>query len=218
MTDPLQHTLRFFSPFDPEDEFEISFGEGDFPTLEFPHPSQINTMAVVHIRNGKVRGLGTCFAISSQGLVVTARHVMEQVNPTAADPTKENSEFFGALYISREKIPDSPGNYVGGILPIRKVWSNNLLDIALMLVELPVHKETGKPLPVAMMPLSPGLPETNQYCVGMGYSSMEWEKGKPGWPEVSQKYNATRGVIEEIHFPGRDQRLNFPCFFDKRAV
>jgi hypothetical protein len=211
MSDTPPHSLRFFQV-GSSNEFVIPFGEGDFPLLKFPHPSQAFVMAVVHHRDKKVRALGTCFSISNRGLVVTARHVVEEVARIHSSTPNESDEFCGVLCICPEPMPGLPANFVGGVLPIANVWTNNLLDIALMLVELPVHKETKEFLPLGAIALSPGIPDTGQLCIGMGYTSIDWQVSKAELPEISQSFNATRGMLEEIHFPGRDQRLNFPCF------
>jgi S1-C subfamily serine protease len=203
--------LKFFRAGSNE-HFEIRFNEGDFPSLKFPHPSQSFVMAVVHHSDKVVHGLGTCFSISSHGLVVTARHVVEEVARILAEASDTSDEFCGILCICPETKPDSSTKYVGGVLPIANVWTNNFLDIALMLVELPRHNETNELLPLGMLALSPGIPDIGNSCIGMGYSSVEWKVHQANLPEISHSYHATRGTIEENHFPGRDQRLNFPCF------
>jgi hypothetical protein len=60
------------------------------------------------------------------------------------------------------------------------VWTNPFLDMALMLVELPVHDETKEYLPMGMMALSPGIPDIGQPCIGLGYTSVNWEVRKGG--------------------------------------
>jgi hypothetical protein len=209
MSDEPQYSLRFFRV-GSTDHFEIPFTEGDFPPLNFPHPSQSFVMAVVHYRDKKVRCLGTCFSISGRGLIVTARHVVEEV--TKIHASAPSDEFCGVLCICPEPTPERPTNSAGGVLPILDVWTNPFLDIALMLVELPVHNETKEFLPMGMMSLSPGIPNTGLPCIGLGYTSIDWEAGTVDMPKISQSYNATRGTLEEIHFPRRDQRLDFPCF------
>lgn len=211
MSDAPPPSLRFFLA-GSNNQFEIPFGEGDFPPLKFPHPSQAFVMAVVHHRDKKVRALGTCFSISNRGLVVTARHVVDEVVRIHASAAEESDEFCGVLCICPEPTPELPQNFVGGVLPIADVWTNNFLDIALMLMELPVHNETKEFLPIGAMALSPGISDIGQPCIGMGYTSIDWQVSKAEMPEISQSYNATRGMLEEIHFPRRDQRLNFPCF------
>ena len=54
------------------------FADEDFVTIRsFPHMTQMTVMPVVAMKGDNVRAVGTCFAISSQGLVLTARHVIE---------------------------------------------------------------------------------------------------------------------------------------------
>jgi Trypsin-like peptidase domain len=205
--DPSSHVLRMFQAGSSDQGFEVAFGDGDFPPLEFPHPSQINIMPVVRVRGSEIQTLGTCFALSRRGFMVTARHVIEAVRLPA-----DGSEYFGAVYVSTESLPGFPDFFQGGILPIQAVWSNPDLDIAFLFLRLPVHRQTGEQLPLSAFAISPGIPNVGIYCVGFGYSSVRWEMTDEGIFQVSQSYHATRGRLEEIHFPQRDQRLHFPCF------
>jgi hypothetical protein len=205
-------SLRFFRAGSTE-QFEIPFVEENFPHLEFPHPSQAFIMPIVHHRNNEVRAIGTRFSISDRGLVVTARHVVEEIQKIHASARADNNEFCGVLSICAEPTAENPRNFVGGILPIVDAWTTNyFLDIALMLVELPVHDETKQYLPIGMMALSPGIPKIGQACIGLGYTLIDWKADEVPLPEISQSYNAARGTLEEIYFPRRDQRLDFPCF------
>jgi len=212
----MSDSLKFFRAGSTE-AFEIRFDDGDFPSLEFPHSSQAFVMPVVHYRNNQLRGLGTCFSVSSHGLVMTARHVMDEVSQIHA--TAPADEFCGVVCICPAPTPQQPKNFAGGLLPIIDVWTNYFLDISIMLVELPIHRETKQPLPMGALALSPGFPKISQPCIGMGYSSIDWQVNGSELPKVSQSYNAARGNIEEHYFPQRDQRLHFPCFLtDARFI
>jgi hypothetical protein len=167
-------------------------------------------MAVVHYRENKIRALGTCFSISNRGLLVSARHVLDEVVNIHANAPSD--EFCGVCCFCLEPTTENPENFVGGVLPIVDIWRNPFLDIALMLVELPRHKETKELLPIGALPLSPGIPDIGHPCIGLGYTAIDWQAGRAGFPEITHSYNAARGMLEQIHFPGRDQRLNFPCF------
>jgi hypothetical protein len=208
MTDnPLAHVLRMFPVGTSDPPLEVAFGDGDFPPLEFPHRSQTSVMPVVHVRGSEIQTLGTCFAISSDGFMVTARHVIESVRlPASGD------EYFGAIYVSSDSLPEHPDFVEGGICPVIAVWSNPNLDIAFLLLHLPTHKKTDEKLPLRAFVISPGFPEIGIYCIGFGYSSAQWETMDDGFVRISQSYHATRGRVEDIHFPQRDQRLHFPCF------
>lgn len=209
---PKQHTLKIRSPNAPEDEFEISFGDGNFPELKIPHKSQMNTMPIICKKDGTIKALGTCFAISSKGLMVTARHVLDEVIKFQKETRDDDTAWIGALYLSDEEVPSHPEEYTRILLPIENAWQSDLLDIALLKLELPIHDVTGAPLPIGMLPLSPGIPAHEMYCVGMGYSALEISESDSGLPRIYQSYHAARGIIEEIYFPRRDRLLNFPCF------
>ena len=54
------------------------FGKENFTKVgPFPHPTQMSVMPVVAMKGQHIRAVGTCFAISTHGLVMTARHVLE---------------------------------------------------------------------------------------------------------------------------------------------
>src|SRR5580704_392402 len=101
MSDSPEPSLKFFRA-GSSDNFEIKFDEGDFPQLKFPHPSQAFVMTVIHHRDKKVRALGTCFSISNRGLLVTARHVMDEVIRIHASVPEESDQFSAVLCICPE--------------------------------------------------------------------------------------------------------------------
>jgi S1-C subfamily serine protease len=212
MTDLAEPSLKFFRAGSNE-HFEIKFDGGNFPQLKLPHQSQAFVMTVIHLRDQQIRALGSCFSISNRGLLVTARHVIDEVKRIHASASEESGECCAVLCMCPNPTPEQPDNFAGGALPILDVWTNPFLDIAFMLVELPVHDVTKEYLPIGAMALSPGIPAVGQPCIGLGYTQSKWQRlQEPGPFEILQSYNATRGMLEEIHFPGRDQRLNFPCF------
>ena len=196
----------------------MSFEEKDLIELEgFDHPHKTTTMPFAAVRNGVARPLGTCFAISNHGLALTARHVVEE----AVEFDKLTGEYqiragldweFVALYISQE--PSDQGGNLGGFLPVRRVWMNNSLDLALLHLNLPTNRVTKEALKLPSLQLSPGVPEIGQFCVGLGYPEMKWRNIEPGRVDISTTpLCASRGKIEEVYFPRRDSTLlPFPCF------
>ena len=210
----------------------IDFINGDFSTVEgFPHVTQQAVMPLVAYRGGgeEIRPLGTCFSISSHGLALTARHVVDEAlnlgHWSDNDPYVYDQQWWlGALYV-REPLPSDGDEFsdgllpaqklFGGLLPARKVHLCANLDMAVISLHLPTHIPTGKQMSVGQLRLRPSLPEVGLSCFGLGYHSMR-STVRPDTQYVVdhlQSYSATRGTVQEVHFPRRDNwLLPFPCF------
>ncbi len=172
---------------------------------------------LVYFRGSETQPLGTCFAISNEGLAVTARHVLDYafgISDLREYPklNLKSDESLSAVYASQEVDP-STGHLVGGPLPILNCWIHSGLDIALLQLNIPTDTLTNRRLRVPALALSPGIPKTGQHCYAFGYHAMKWTHKENLSYEVRQNYSASRGLIEEIHFPQRDAAvLSFPCF------
>ena len=134
-------------------ELLANFEDGDLATIgPFPHQTQMSIMPVVAMKGQYLRGVGTCFVVSSQGLVMTARHVIEDALEIDDNGEKKDPDLgIGAVYAAepgREhlgKVPD----LLGGPLPAHKVYFSGSHDIALMQLRLPRRRETGRDTPHA---------------------------------------------------------------------
>lgn len=194
----------------------VSFEHDDFSTIEtFPHPVQKSIMPVIAVRDNQFRPVGTCFAITNHGLLITAKHVVEDAlgftgrNELELGPSYPDC-WLQVIYSSDEINED--GSSLGGPLPINRVFFNNDLDIAVMHVQLPTNKQTEKLLRLPASLLSPGTPDTGKMCFGIGYHSMDWIPENQGY-KVIQSFSASRGTVEDVYFPLRERgRLRFPCF------
>ena len=188
------------------------FADADFVTIgPFPHPTQMAVMPVVAMKGDYLRAVGTCFAISSQGLVLTARHVIEEALEIDAEGGMADPDMgIGALYAAET----GEDNKLGGLLPARKLHFTNDLDIALMQLNLPIVRATGKPLCMPALRLGTRIPQLGEQCAGIGYHAMEWQRGTGiHTHHVKQKYAASQGHVREVHLDRRDGLLmKFPCF------
>lgn len=201
----------------PKFETDISFEDGAFVDLGL-HVSQSTIMQLVHVRDGVIRPLGTCFGITNDGLCMTARHVVDdglkliEPGPQHVQLT-ENHGYIAAMYLSSEPNPDT-GGLMGGLLPMHKIYTVNGTDIALVMLNLPTNTETGKRIffPSQRLRLSP--PGVGEMFFGIGYRRMAWTPGAlPKNYDVDYKYSATKGEVEELHPGGRDRfMLPHPCF------
>ena len=208
-----------------EENLVASFSDADFVTIKpFPHPTQMAIMPVIARKDPYLRAVGTCFAISSQGLVMTARHVVEEAlgldsNGRKTDP----DQWISVVYCSEVQWQDEESvifledhpDLLGGLLPVKQIYFNNSIDIALMQLNLPYHKESKQLLRMPQLSLGLKPPGIGEECVGMGYHKMDWkqELDNPYAYQVMQSYSATKGIIKKIYQIGRDRiLLPFPCF------
>ena len=196
----------------------VSFESGDFQLLgkgQF-HPTQVNTMPVVHYVEGMAHPLGTCFVVGNEGIAITARHVIEEafgryISEGATNVVIPPEERLCAIYCSND-FDSVTGHFIGGPLPIAKIWFNRGFDIAVLQLLVPTDVTTGNRLYLPAAQLSPGLPKAGEYIFGFGYHSMKWGSEEDR-VLVHQHYAASRGLVQEIHFPKRDSFfLPFPCF------
>lgn len=189
------------------------FSLDDFVKVpSFPHGTQKSIMPVVAIRGNEVKPLGTCFAVSNHGLVLTAKHVIDAVINWGAD-TQEWQ--IGVLYISEATLEDNVSDLMGGFIYVNRVYSSKEFDIGIMHLNMLKHVDTGDFIPMPLLKLSPAIPAVSETCITLGYhsSTIESDIYNPRIKTIAQTYSASRGVIEEIHFPKRDNSfLNFPCF------
>ena len=192
--------------------------DGDFATIgPFPHETQMSIMPVVAMKGQYLRGVGTCFAISSQGLVLTARHVIEDALEIDERGEKKDPDLWiGTLYAAAPgpedvgRVPD----LLGGLIRAQKVHYSESHDIALMHLSLPKRRETGETLRLPQLKLGMRIPQEGESCVAIGYHAMAWGQATGVYThEVVQSYSASQGRIGSVHVVKRDDVLmNFPCF------
>lgn len=172
-------------------------------------------MPVIHIKAGAARAVGTCFAISNDGLCLTARHVIEEAWPEAFRAGSTDLDRDGqlyALYCSDEPHPDNPDQRVGGLLPVVSTHFYDQLDIAALQLEVPRRTDSGDLIRIPANKLGLAPPSAGEACFAFGYHSMKWRGSGPDYG-VEQEFYASRGTIEEIHLPQRDAVMApFPCF------
>lgn len=201
------------------DEFILAnFENEDFQDINgFPNSTQMAVMPVVAYRDNVFRPIGTCFSITNFGLVLTARHVVDEALKITHDREfMEEGWAVGVLYASEPREQDDVPDLVGGILPVLTVGFNANLDIAVMQLSVPVRSDNNKQaIRLPCFALSVGLPNTGTNCFALGYRLMEWKQEDQDVLKMSvkQNYSVSRGVIEEVHLPMRDSAfLSFPCF------
>lgn len=195
----------------------IAFPDGsNFMDIEDFSLLSTSVMPVVHVHSdGRVIPCGTCFAINSTGLFITALHVVQNNlwdSNSKEWIIREDNGFTAILYQSNDLNDDGSGHYVGGLVSIGKIYLCEEFDIALLHANLPIHQETGLPPPVRAQRLGTSLPEIGELCFAFGYHSMTWTKGDVS-DSLYVPISCSKGIVEDIHIPRRDRSmLPFPCF------
>jgi hypothetical protein len=177
-----------------------------FALLEgFPHAMQMNTMPLVILEDDVVKPIGTGFMISPSGIMLTARHVLE--NNFYNNNNRIDNRGLYALYLSGEK--NKNGTWVGGLWPAFSVSIQSRVDIAV--VQLRTLYREGKVVNHKIVKLSmlPGIEGTN--ILGMGYYLMKGDCFRINENHLhiqySQEIATTTGKIIELHPEGRDSLL-----------
>lgn len=189
------------------------FSSNDFvKVLKFPHPMQMSVMPLVAQLGEELRLLGTCFAISNHGLVLTASHVLDEGKKLLAE---DRNWTLGALYIAEPGPSDDVPDLLGGLIFANRIHTSDEFDIGLMHLDLPVRVETGSPLKMPALMMGPALPNVGETCFTLGYHEMKvFDSPTNDRKKTIQKsFSASKGEIEDIHFPRRDtENLKYPCF------
>jgi hypothetical protein len=193
----------------------IDFWNDDFPTVQqFPHIAQRSIMPLVMAKDDQFRPIGTCFVVANQGLALTAAHVLKE----GVDLTQDSVDDWhvAAVYAAQPEEGDEiPNGYLlGGFLPVIRMFYQPAIDIAAIQLRLPVHNKTEKPIPLPSLRLSPGIPVPGFHCYSLGYNTMEIQtRHDLQTHRMLQRFSATRGYIQQVHFPARDSVIcPFPCF------
>lgn len=94
-----------------------------------------------HLESGQFKFVGTAFFIMMNGLIVTAKHVLDEV--------RENGQVFGPIGIIQFF-----GKNKYCMRNIKKSYEYPNSDVALALLDQPKHKITGKPILNKVLSLS----------------------------------------------------------------
>ncbi|MEK7571245.1 MAG: serine protease [Patescibacteria group bacterium] len=199
----------------------ISVKEKFSPLKVFGHRIQQIIMPIFAIADGEFVHLGTGFLISPDGLMMTAKHVIDEVFEERLERRTggglyKNVELF-ALYVTNTENPEVQDSVIDGPWPISFASYSDEYDIAYCWLKQALVND--KPFKFsACLSLSPGIPSINENILGFGYYGRDASftgnvvKGRTE-VQYSQETAFTRGVVKDIHFPKRDSfHLKFPCF------
>jgi hypothetical protein len=190
-------------------KFSLPENEKISPLDQFGHKIQEIVMPIVAREGDVFRVLGTGFTINSDGIMITATHVISDFIPPNSE-RKDEFEIY-SLYISGEKDPKT-GNNIGGFMPIKIAWYSEELDIAYCWIQRPIRE--GKAIELPRLSLSPGIPKVGEKLLCFGYYKSEAIMDKENFiMNYSQNTGLTHGKVLEVLSEGRDKVLiPFPCF------
>jgi S1-C subfamily serine protease len=174
-------------------------------------------MPLIMVEGNEVIPLGTGFTITSDGLMVTARHVIEEAEKrerlrTGNRRISDLRQDIFALYMIAHH---ADGRVCGGTLPVRKVWLSDEFDICYCLLSGVLLN--NEPVRFPVVRLSPGLPRVGENVIGFGYLKMAGTlEGtlENGQTQIKYKQDTafTRGQITEVYPLRRNSLLPFPSF------
>lgn len=172
------------------------------PHGPLPNPVGHTFPLLTHDVNGLWSLIGTGFYISTDGLFVTAKHVIteildgdSQVKPLAILHLMSETGLFGStMYIMR---------------PISQCWIGDKVDIALGVAASAINNATGESLSHWRWPLSWPAPTKGMQAATYAFPNhlIEHAENRQSFIFHPDLYN---GHIEELH-EYRDQKMPYPC-------
>ncbi len=199
--------------------FSIS---GNFePLKQFGHITQQIIMPIIALADEEIIPLGTGFVINPDGLLMTAKHVIEDF-AVARPKKKDGSGYYSnhslyALYISDTKHGNQNQFFNGGLWPLDKAWFSSELDIAFCwLKPATINGKPFKPPAATRLTFTP--PSIGEHILGFGYYASKGtiqNKTVDGKriADYSHKTAFTQGVVKTVFAQRRDSvMLRFPCF------
>lgn len=179
-------------------------------------------MPLVHWNGISFRGIGSCFAISSHGLFLTARHNIEESFPRLfarghclGRPAVEEDGSLYVVYVERTEDDRLEGELTTGLCQVGGINFYDKIDIALFSAPKPECR--GKTLDFSHFTLDFEVPSLNDECLALGYPQMNWNPREGAQDRLAfnvyQSFRASRGKVEELHLPERDKfMVNYPAF------
>lgn len=191
-----------------------------FPLTEFGSPIQQTVMPLVTLVDGQIISVGTGFMIQADGLMLTARHVIDYALThrtrflNDSGEWKDSFELY-AFYLTNQPHEDNKEKFNGGLWPIDFVWPTEMLDIGYCWLRKATVNE--KPLTFRPVVLSFRIPKAGDQIGGFGYyagkGSYKIIEGEQPKGEYSHETAITKGIIKDV-FPVKREEglLKFPCF------
>jgi len=198
---------------------EINLIKGNIPSSQFGGLIQQCVFPLIVKVGDEIDVVGSCFAISSNGLICTAAHVLLEANSRAMRRKSAKGGYYShyefyALYASNE-LSDVSGATVGGLIPVDRVWAPEELDIGFGWLRVPRKIHDKSLLPIHSVRIRPIIPDAGMEIFGIGCHSMKAsiKKSDDSIIQYSQETAISAGVILDVYPLFRDRGfLSFPCF------
>jgi S1-C subfamily serine protease len=190
--------------------FEAQFDEHSFLELGLNELHSI-VMPLFVIGPERWTGLGTAFTIANEGLMLTARHVIEEALQLC-DETP--GAYVAVVYVASGEGRDVPGLF-GGPIPVRRVAISSGTDIAGLELAVPII--AGDRLVLPALRLSPGYPSVGETTMALGYNLLNATIATVETSNIAvdleHRFVASQGTITQVHGEKRDiAMLSWPCF------
>jgi len=174
-----------------------------------------SVVPVLESKAGIITPCGTAFFVSEQGILLTARHLVDGVfgtDVTAGEHVGEPGHFFFVL------VPGAEANGPRASLRVTHVsFEPRKSDIAILRIDMGSFPSATLPH-LRPWPLAHFKPEPGEICAVAGYANMA--VGEPVDPtgvspdlEWRQQLVFLEGIVGDLHSKGRDSSLApHPCF------
>jgi hypothetical protein len=181
-----------------------------------------SVMPIVAYHEGRYHHCGTAFVIFPNGLLMTAKHIIDfaetkySTRVWSSDGSfRDEFEVF-ALYVSDLPNETDPENLFGGFIAVSSIVRAPAIDIALLSLRPQIHKETGEQLTFPSWSLRPEMPPIGQRVLGCGYPGNYFHRDENETAMVldyERNTAVTPGFVREVHLEQRDSLvLPFPVF------
>jgi hypothetical protein len=165
---------------------------------------------------GTVRAIGTAFFVSKLGLLVTARHVVDEMVSDEAPEGRFNGPPGHALVIM---VPLQPSDAPTAVktVPVQQVSLDmGVSDVAVLRVDMNEFPQAVLPY-LQPWPLAYIRPTIGEGCQVIGYDKLAVDEvdtsGETPTAAWSQQLTPQHGLVRELHASGRDNTLApQPCF------
>lgn len=179
--------------------------------------TQTVVVPVAEVCGGEVRAMGTAFFVSTLGILVTARHVVDEMVPEDAPEGRVLGRPGHRLVVVVPSHPSDAPAVVQTVPVLQVSLDTSISDVAVLRVDMSQFPAVMLPY-LLPWPIAYIRPASGEGCEVIGYDEMtvggvdpSGESPVAAW---TQRLTPERGQVRELHPGGRDRgRLaRHPCF------